>query len=106
MNKPTRKPIAVWYKATVWWNVKIRPVQVVAFTEKTVTFLDGNGINDDQPPFREIRNNISLDDSHFFPTFDEAKAWCIQKAEDKVRHAETELNRSETRLRTAKELSQ
>ena len=106
MIKPTRVPIATWFRASCSWNVRVRAVKVVAVTDKTITYLDGSGINDDQPPFRKLRNNISTDDFHFFPTWGEAKDWCIAKAEEKVRQDKAQLARHEGLLANAKGLTQ
>lgn len=101
-----RKPISIWWRAVVWWNVRLHPVPVVAVTDKTITFLVGTAINDDEPPFQEVRRNLATDDTQFFLSFAEAKKWCIMQANNKMRHAESELNRASTLLSRAESLQE
>ena len=76
MKKPARGPIATWWKIQRWC-VRIDPVKVVAFTEKTVTSLDAWG--------RESRRKKGDNQgSDYFPTFEEAKAEAVRRCQARV----------------------
>lgn len=72
----TRPVIATWWVAEVKYGLKIAPVRVVAITATTITYLDMFD--------KERRRAIhGIWDNYYptFPTFEEARAFCIRELE-------------------------
>lgn len=76
---------------STWFELRhgdIRPVEVECFTDKTVTAIDSffGG--------RARRRNRISDYTCYFPTFDEAKAYAIERAQEKRDNLRKQLERA------------
>lgn len=89
-TKDLREPIATWWGINSY-RVELQPVQVVAFTEHFITHIEKDAWNGDCRERRERRDD-------YFPTFEEAKAEAIKRAQSKVDRAKEELQRLRSTL--------
>ena len=99
-GKPIRIVNATWSHARIWSSspeIEIVLVEVVAFTEHSVTVVMTN-------TQRERRYQRICDKQAFFPTFDEAKNWLIQKCEESVNTAQAVLDHKQSALKAALEI--
>jgi|SRR5580692_9191738 hypothetical protein len=88
-----RPVIATWWKIKDW-PLGLEAVQVVAFTNKTVTFMEKQWTLTAPDKFaerRQLRDDI-------FPTFAEAKSVAVSRSESRVAAAKDELHRRQTAL--------
>jgi hypothetical protein len=88
-SKVVREPIGTWWRIEEY-NCKLSPVDVVAFTDCFVTFLQDWYVRGLQER-REAR-------ADYFPTFAEAKAEFVRRASSNVQSAKDELQRRRTVL--------
>jgi hypothetical protein len=93
----TRPVIATWWGAEVKYGLKIAPVRVVAITAKTITYLD---MFDE-----ERRRTIHGIWDNYYPTFEEAKAFCIRELEVLEDKARRVLGRVESDRQILSELT-
>lgn len=87
-DKIVREPIATWWKIEPY-KVGISPVQVVWFTGSFVTRIE-------EYCGRRHERRERRDDT--FPTFEEAYAEAIRRAEIEVKAAQESLQRARTKL--------
>ncbi len=93
-KKVVRKPIATWYRIESMFRAGIEPVQVVAFTDKTVTYLDKQWRFTGPEEFFERKvHRVDL-----FPSFDEAKTEFLRRAKRDVESAKENLQRKRSAL--------
>lgn len=99
MRKKKEQPTIEWYMA--WYDSNtIRRVKLFAFTETTVTRLDGRVV----PRFYDPSAAYSW--SSFFPTFDEAKSWVIQDRLRTLENARKSLKRAERAYANARRMQE
>lgn len=92
-----RESIATWYAVDKYADggeIPIREVQVVAFTDKTVTTVSEawNGTK------RETRNNLSSDYQRYFLTRQAAKDFLIARYEREIETAASKQREAESML--------
>jgi hypothetical protein len=90
------EPVGTWYKAETGYRDEINPVQVAAFSDKTVTVMTGT---------TSRRVNVRGDDYHYFPSFEQAKAWLLARLEKRLQRAESDVNEYRKSLESVKSLT-
>ena len=87
-SKVVREPIATWWHIASKYRAEIKLVEVVAITPAFITYLDRGWSIWEQRRSRE----------DFFPTFADAKAEAIRRAERDVECAKYSLQESRSLL--------
>lgn len=88
--------VGTWHKASSGWAVGITQIQVASFSEKTVTIMTGK---------TSRRCARKGDDECYFPTFDEAKAWLVDRIEKRLSRAEANVAEYRKALSEVKSLT-
>lgn len=76
--------MSTWFE--VDYSGRVSPVEVASFTEKTVTIVSIG--------FRNTRQKRSSSWRHYFPTFDEAKSFALERAVKTVVSLRKQLERA------------
>ena len=92
--KIAREPIATWWEIESF-SEKITPIEVVAFTEKTYTYLDVNVRNGKILSKYERRANRSIT---IHLTFDEAKKYAVERCKSDIAALESNLTNERENL--------
>ena len=95
-SKVVREPIATWWHIASEYRTEIEPVEVVMITPAFITYLDRRWSVSEQ---RRARKD-------FFPTFAEAKAEAIRRAERDVECDKVTLQKSHSLLGQWKSLKE
>lgn len=82
------------------WSRKPEPIRIIAETEKTITIerIDWRGMAQKTKGMKRCHN--------IFATWEDAKAWMIKDAEDRLFSAKQEVDRRRSDLELKKALKQ
>ena len=88
-SKIVRQPIATWWHIASEYRAEIEPVEVVAITPAFITYLDRRWC---------VVSEQRTSRKDFFPTFADAKAEAIRRAERDVERDKESLQQSRSLL--------
>jgi len=78
--------MTTWYRVDHYFEIRIKAVDMVKTTDKTITYFESSYGNRAQR-----RSHLRSTDATFFPTWDEAVAFAREATADKVKRAEMAL---------------
>ena len=91
-----KRPVsAVWWHALSNYCVEVKPVQVAAYTDHSVTIIENE---------YELRRARLSSYGSFFPTFDEVKAFYVELATERLALARRDLEKAQKMMENAKGL--